>query len=113
MANETRRIEKIMLAIPNGDWAGPRHWNMHPYPLCLLAAILRDRYDVRILDSNIDNMSAEETAERIAEYSPDVLGITCLSIEFARSAHQFAEIARKAAPEAIVVMGGVYPTVQP
>ena len=108
-----KRIRKITLVLPNALWSGVRRFNIHPYSLCILASVLRNRYEVVILDANLLNLSPEEAAERIAMGSPDVVGVSCMSIEYAKAAHLLAKLVKEKMPQVITVLGGVYPTVLP
>ncbi len=112
-SHHVQKIKKIMLVLPNGLWSGVRQFNIHPYSLCILGAILKEKYDVKILDTNLENLTLEETAECILKYSPDVLGISGMSIEYAQSCHQLVNIIKQKMPQIITVLGGVYPTTLP
>lgn len=46
---------------------------------CLAASLERAGYDVKIIDSHIDNLNEEETVERALREKPDVIGITANS----------------------------------
>ena len=99
-----------MLTIPNMNWYQQRGWLIPPYTLSLLKAIVPDEIDVKILDPNLEDLSMEETANRIMAYGPDLVGVTCMSLEYAKSAHKYFEIIKSVNPEIVTVMGGVYCT---
>ena len=106
-------IRKVLIALPNAQWSGTRQFNIHPYAACILASVLRDRYEVRILDANLENLTLEESVSRILEFSPDVVGISSMSIEYAQSCHQLAKLLKERSEKTITVMGGAYPTLLP
>jgi radical SAM superfamily enzyme YgiQ (UPF0313 family) len=47
---------------------------------------------------------------QVAAAEADVIGVSCLFINVAAVAHRTAAVARKAAPRAVIVMGGQYPS---
>jgi radical SAM superfamily enzyme YgiQ (UPF0313 family) len=55
----------------------------------------------------------EEIAQRIALEKPDIIGVSSLFTPYHQSALKAAEIARKAWPDAMVVMGGHHVSVNP
>lgn len=108
------KIEKIMLALPNDRWFGNRHWHNFPYTLGILSAVLKKAgYEVEILDASLQDLSPEQVKERIIKSKPDVIGISCLSMEYTRHFQQLAELAKSAYPNVIVIVGGIYPTLLP
>ena len=107
------KIEKIMLATPNDRWFGLRHWHNFPYTLGILNSILRDRYDIQFLDAALEDLTPEQARERISKYTPDILGISCMSMEYTRHFQEIAKQAKIAAPETKVIVGGIYPTLLP
>jgi radical SAM superfamily enzyme YgiQ (UPF0313 family) len=58
-------------------------------------------------------LSWEALAGKIAERTPDIVGITCPFTTQVGNAIKTAEIARQEAPEAVIVVGGNHPTVRP
>ncbi len=106
----TGKIGKIVLVIPNLRWhkTAATLWMVHPYNLCLLASMIRDRYDVAIIDANIEDMSPEQFRQRLAAEKPDVVGITVLTDEYGPAGHQAAALAKELDPGLPVLMGGVY-----
>lgn len=107
------KIEKIILAAPNDRWFGNRHWGGFPYTFGVLTSVLKDRYDVRILDAGHNDLDFDKVRERIGEYSPDVMGITCMSLEYSQNIQKLASIAKSTCPDIKVVAGGIFPTLLP
>ncbi len=102
-----------MLIMPSMSWFSQRAWLIPPYSLSLLKAIVPEEFEVQTLDPNLEELTIEETANRIRAFAPDVAGVTCMSLEYARSAHKIVEIIKGVSPETLTVMGGVYCTVAP
>jgi len=107
------KINNIVLVIPNGLWVGTRSFNIHPYSVCLLASVLKDYFNVVIVDANINNFTLQQTVNEILSLSPDVIGISTMSIEYADSANRLINSIKLGNEDVIVVMGGVHPTVMP
>ncbi len=107
---------KLLLVVPNFNWvAGDLHtfWHLVPYNLCLLAAVVRDRVDVEILDAYAANMESKTFVEVVSESGASIVGITVLMDQFAPAGHECARLVRAALPESQVLMGGVYVTMNP
>lgn len=107
------KVDKVVLLIPNSRWTKSRYWRINPYSICLVAASVRDRRDVIILDANLENLSMEQVAKCVSDHNPQILGIHCISIEYAKSIHDAVAIIKKWSPGVTVVLGGVYPTSLP
>jgi len=106
-------MKKIMLVIPNALWAGHRLYNIHPYASAIIASAIRDKYDVQILDANLSDRSMEYIMGKISDYSPDLIGISTMSIEYAEASHMLTSQLKKVMPEIQIIMGGSYPTLLP
>lgn len=102
-----------MFAIPNDRWFERRHWNNFPYTLGILAAVLKDKYEVEILDASLEDLGEEEIKKRIEKSRPDVVGISCLSMEYTLHFQKMAELVKSVSKEIKVVVGGIYPTLLP
>jgi len=107
LANNSR----IVLVIPNSRWFGKRKWICLPYAALLITAILKPLCDFSILDANGGDMSQDEVERRLRALEPDAVLITAGSVEYHRQAHAVAKVARHACPKAVIIMGGIYPTV--
>ena len=90
-----------------------KYWHDIPYGLCIVKAALNKNHEVRLIDANIDNLSEDELIEKYKEYSPDVIGISCMSWHYRETLVRTAELAKKVYPNVPVVVGGVYATVLP
>lgn len=100
---------KVVLTQPNYMWFGKRSWDLPPYTLAILNASLGGYAE--ILDPNHDNMTPNEVFKYFAEFKPDVVGISSISTEYIEACRQMSAIVKGAAPDAIVIQGGIIPTV--
>lgn len=93
--------------------------------LAYLAAYLEKKnYPVKIIDIAAEGaetkkkigkkvrygLTEKEIVKRVKQYDPQIIGITCQSTLHAKDAHETARIAKKACPEATVLMGGAHPS---
>ena len=78
-----------------------------PLGILYLAAMLQARSDheVAVIDALVDGLSYEELASRVAQESPDLVGITVLTFTLIDVVHTI-ELVRRCAPQAKVVLGG-------
>jgi len=107
------KIKKIVFIIPNTRWFGHKYWDIYPYSICLLASIVRDQYDVELIDLNMDNLDFEKTISRLRASAPDIVGISLMAAEYKDCAHKTAALVKEALPSTITIIGGVYATSQP
>ncbi len=77
-----------------------------PLALLSLAAFLRDQshHVCDILDAQLDHLSNEEMEAQIRDFAPDVVGITCFTVQLVDVMHSI-RAARRAGVE-YVVLGG-------
>lgn len=105
---------KFLFLIPNTRWFGKRYWLWFNPAVLILEPLLRDiGVDVKVIESNIDNLSSEEIKIQIKDYQPDFVGITNLSLEYWKQAHYCAELVKEVDSQIITIMGGVHATVLP
>ena len=108
-----KKIRKIMLTMPSCSWLNARTWIFPPYTLALLAAVIPDEYEVEILEPNNENLSIEQVSKRIKDFQPDMVGVSCGSLEYSQAAHKLIEVAKTVDPSILIVLGGVYATGTP
>ncbi len=111
MHPETSDKTSVLLIIPNARWHDKRQWFLLPSAVLILTAILRKRFHFNIIDCNALDLSLEECQTRVVQQKPDIVLVSALSIEYHQQYHDTLDLAKKACPEAITVLGGVYPTV--
>jgi radical SAM superfamily enzyme YgiQ (UPF0313 family) len=84
-----------------------------PLGLAYLSAFLKERgFEVKLLDMQGLLMDSEELLRNIETYGPDLIGITAMT-PTVPEALRVAELARRTAPRARIVLGGVHPTLDP
>ncbi|MEW5723203.1 MAG: radical SAM protein [Thermodesulfobacteriota bacterium] len=104
---------KILLINLNTRWFGLKFWFDIPYGLCILRAALKKDHQVRLLDANLLDLDEEGLMNTVRDYEPDVVGISCLSMEYRKTLFRTARLVKKARPFTPVVVGGIYPTLLP
>jgi len=84
-----------------------------PIGLAYLAGVLRRAgHEARILDANIEKDAFGAIRTRIADFRPDVVGISVVSQLF-RTSMKIAALAKETAPGVTVILGGSHPTIYP
>ena len=103
---------KVLLVYPNSRWLENYEkrtlWTVHPYNLCLLAAMIRKDYDIEILDATIDDLSHDDFAMHVIEKQPDIVGTSTLTDEYGQVGLITAKIVKEVNPGTITVLGGVH-----
>jgi anaerobic magnesium-protoporphyrin IX monomethyl ester cyclase len=84
---------------------------MIPYNLGILKSCLGSEFDTTIFDPNFKELDENEIRRQIKQMAPDLVGITSFSTEYIKEIHCHTALVKEELPEAIVVLGGVYPTV--
>lgn len=109
-----RRIKRIMLTQPNYSWFSKRTWKLLPYSLGVLNAALKTAgYESWIFDPNFQGLSEQVVREELARTQPDAVGITSFSTEYIQETRRMSQLVKKELPQAIVILGGIFPTVLP
>ena len=104
-----------MLIVPNYRWVDADDnflWDCIPYNLCLLGACIKDIAEVKIVDAYKRNLKPGDILKEVIMFNPDVIGITCMMDHFGKALHMTASVI-KASHTTTIVVGGVYPTVNP
>ena len=104
---------------------GQRVVMMQPLGITYLAAVLRDRYEVALLDASVEGagqirdespgfqvwgLEPAEVQRRIEAFEPDVLGVSCVFSPQYPMLRETVRRAKRAAPELVTVAGGTHPT---
>lgn len=111
MLTKSREIKKILLTQPNYAWLSKRTWQFPPYTLCLLKAIVKDKAKTIVFDPNFKNLSEAETRIFLKKTKPDLVGVSSISSEYFNVTKHTIALIRKCLPQAVIVLGGVIPTV--
>ncbi len=106
-----KKIKKIVLIQPNYAWMTKRTWCHPPYTLALLKAVVNDRAETIVFDPNFANLSEEDVSFVLKKIKPDLVGITSVSTEYYNTSKLLTSLVRRALPEAVIIFGGVIPTV--
>lgn len=107
-------MKKLVLMYPNQRWLKDdvvTTWTLDPRTLGVIAAVVRDIVEVKIVDAQIHNMSEETFRKEIEDYQPDYVGISLLTSEYAAIMDTAAEIVKTVDPNIVVIAGGVHVTV--
>lgn len=124
-----RPVSRVLLIQPPCTIA-PRYTKeiQPPLGLAYVAACLEQDYEVRVLDAACEGwdteareenglitygLSFEQIGLHIAEFNPEVVGVSCLFSMQHRNAHRVCEVAKAVNSNVLTVMGGAHPTVLP
>lgn len=111
MLIKPKEIKKILLTQPNYAWLSKRTWQFPPYTLCLLKAIISDKAKTAVFDPNFKNLSEQQVRAFLKKTKPDLVGVSSISTEYFNVTRHTTELIRKCLPHAVIVLGGVIPTV--
>ncbi len=109
------KIEKVMLVYPNQRWYKydlTTTWDLSPYGICLLATMLREKYEVQIIDAQFYNLSEEQFRTKVEAFRPDCVGISVLTSEYASILDTAARIVKEVDKDIVTIAGGVHVTTQ-
>jgi len=106
-------MKRFLFVLPNSQWFDSVRWDLYPYNVCLLAAVIRSDYAVDILDCNADHLSLEAVIKQFSHNKPDYIGISCHAVEYSRQARALADGIKAILPATPVILGGVYCTLLP
>jgi radical SAM superfamily enzyme YgiQ (UPF0313 family) len=105
------KIEKILLTQPNYAWFSKRTWLFPPYTLCLLKAVINQQAQVNVFDPNFNNLDENNVRKYLRALKPDLVGVSSISTEYFNVTYHMTALIRECLPEALIVLGGVIPTV--
>lgn len=99
-----------------------------PLGLAYLAAALKDNFEVKILDTLVEGYDRDEylnngylryglsfgdIEKKILEFSPDVVGVSCLFSAQIENVYRICQIAKKINNNIITLLGGAHPSALP
>ena len=98
---------RIALVQPPPRSEFDRHWARFPgLGIAYVASSLRAAgHEVELLDGKLDHLSADAIVTRVRERAPDLVGITCMTVEYPRAVEIARRIKRGRADVPIVVGG--------
>ncbi|MFH1450566.1 MAG: cobalamin-dependent protein, partial [archaeon] len=125
-----KEIKKVLLIFPHRiSFSGYKEDLTPPMGLACMAAVLEKQgYEVKIIDASAENfnhieklnenmirigMPMEDLKNKIAEYSPDFIGVSCLFSAQFKTMLEICRIAKAACPSAPVAVGGPHPSALP
>lgn len=107
-------MKRLMLTYPNQRWQQNRDtnttWDLNPATLCLLAAVVKDFVDVKIVDAQFYNLSKDDFKNEIESFMPDFVGISLMTSEYQDTLDFASEIIKSVNPGIITIAGGVHVT---
>lgn len=83
-----------------------------PLGIAYIAAFIRNKYDVSILDANALNLSVNDIKKRVIDLKPDVVGITSTTANIF-NAFAVAKTVKKVNKDIVIILGGVHATASP
>ena len=107
--------KKVLLTYPNQRWEKEditTTWNLSPTVLCLLAEMINEDAEVKIVDSQFYNLSVQEFLDEVADFQPDVVGISVLTSEYENTLDVTANAVKTLNPDIVVIAGGVHVTIE-
>jgi radical SAM superfamily enzyme YgiQ (UPF0313 family) len=108
------KIKNFVFLTPNSGWFNSRSWHVFPYTIGLLSAILmKEGYEVNVIDANLENLSEEQVVKRIESMRPDVIAISAMTLIYKKGVHRSFELIKAVSKDIITVIGGIYPTMSP
>ncbi len=100
---------KVMLCLPPGGYFAERWSHGSTMPslgvLYLAAALEQQKIDVEVVPADVLRMTWDDLAKKFDADKPDIIGITTTT-ENRFQSFRLAQVAKRARPQAFVVMGG-------
>jgi radical SAM superfamily enzyme YgiQ (UPF0313 family) len=86
--------------------------NYPPLGLCYLASVIRHKYNVKIIDLQIENMNFQYYANYVLQQNPDYIGITSTTVAI-HNAARIAKIIKSKKNSITIILGGPHITALP
>ncbi|MFH0791703.1 MAG: cobalamin-dependent protein, partial [bacterium] len=105
--------KRLLLTYPNQRWQKDdinTGWDLNPATLCLLAVMVKDIVDVKIIDAQFYNLTQEAFAREVENFDPNFVGISVMSSEYRDILGISAGIVKGIDKDIIVIAGGVHVT---
>jgi len=102
-----------MLVYPNQRWLKEdltTTWNLTPYTMCLLSAMIRDLVEVKIVDAQFYGLSREDFKKELEKFQPDLVGVSLLSSEYASIGDMAIADIKEVNKKTLIIAGGVHIT---
>lgn len=102
---------KIIFINPNTRYLGDMLTVCPPMGLLYLSSVLlENKYNVSIIDADIEDLLLEDVKEKIRKEKPNIVGITMNTFQ-TKSVFETAQAVKDVNPEIIVIVGGPHPTI--
>jgi anaerobic magnesium-protoporphyrin IX monomethyl ester cyclase len=100
---------RIALVHPPPRSEFDRHWARFPaLGIAYVASSLRAAgHDVELLDGKLDYLSVDEIVARVRDSPPDLVGISCMTVEFPRAV-EIAQRIKTDCPDVPIIVGGAH-----
>jgi len=124
-----RKIERVILVnLPVRQSTYIQSQVVQPMGLSYLAAVLRDKYDVKILDASLLGfnqirklawnylewgLSTEDIVKEVTKFDPQVVGLSCMFSHQMPLVAQVSSEIKQMSPDTITVAGGTHPSFLP
>jgi magnesium-protoporphyrin IX monomethyl ester (oxidative) cyclase len=108
-------MKRLLLVYPNQRWLKidvNTTWNLNPASLCLLAAMVKDLVEIKIIDAQFYDLSIEKFSNEVQDFKPDYVGISVLSSEYGETLDITAALIKHIDQNIIIICGGVHPTIE-
>ncbi len=105
--------KRMVFAYPNQRWNtfDPNtNWDLYPSTLCLLAAMVRDLVEIKIIDAQFYNLSQEDFKREIENFNPDYVSFSILTSEYSSRLDIASKLVKEVNSNIIVIAGGVHVT---
>jgi anaerobic magnesium-protoporphyrin IX monomethyl ester cyclase len=100
---------RIALVHPPPRSEFDRHWARFPaLGIAYIASSLRAAgHEIELLDGKLDDLTIDEIVSRVRERPPDLVGITCMTVEYPRAV-EIASRIKEGRAEVPIVVGGAH-----
>jgi len=112
---QKKNIKRVMMVYPNQRWYKydlTTTWDLSPYSLCLLAAMIQDKYEVKIIDAQFYNMTETQFKNEVQTFHPDCVCVSVLTSEYASILNTAVRIIKEVDKNITTIAGGVHVTTQ-
>ncbi|MBF0140508.1 MAG: cobalamin-dependent protein [Magnetococcales bacterium] len=83
-----------------------------PLGIAILGGVLkRDGHTIQLVDPL--NLEQDEIVRKIVTFGPDLIGISCMTLNFSVAVETMQQLRRQVPPDVIFCAGGLHPTVMP
>ncbi|MBF0143676.1 MAG: radical SAM protein [Magnetococcales bacterium] len=104
----------VTFFIPNSRWFGKLPRLSVPHGIAILVALLDSHCRLSLVDGNGADLDEATCCRRLRETRPDLVLMSAITaVEYTPQVHRGLALAREGCPEAVIILGGVYPTVSP